>query len=138
MRLALHTHTAHRKSTHQAEAKNTSAHFALSDILARSGRARPAGGRAPTALVADEDEKVMRRTLLLNLDVDNVMAESGIRFTFDAMGTAYVPGAVVWRSARGTGMSGLTGRICCWAADFVSVGGYDQEYGDRPFGGPGR
>ena len=116
----------------RAEAKNTSAHFALSDILARAGSATAAGGRAPAVI---GDDEVTRRTLLMCLDVDNVLSEEGIRFTIRAGAEGYKAGMVIWRTARGEyGMAGVCGRVCCWAADFLQVGGYDQEPGILPSG----
>ena len=78
--------------------------------------------------------KDLSKTLLINLDNDNLVGDSYL----GAVVQAAITSEKTWHGeacpAIGCGTGSLTGRLAYWALDFAAIGGYDQEQGIRPSG----
>ena len=78
--------------------------------------------------------KDLSKTLLINLDNDNLLGNSYLA----AVVQAALSCKQSWHGgacpAVTCGTGSLTGRLAYWALDFVALGGYDQEQGIYPSG----
>ena len=104
---------------HMSVSKNTAVRFAIEQELSSAGGG---GGRATP-------ERIGTGTLLINLDADNIMAESYPLRLMEEAARGYQRGLVVWKQSRTPGMGGTCGRIATWLQDGWEVGVYDEEPG---------
>ena len=104
---------------HMSVSKNTAARFAIEQELSSAGGG---GGRATP-------KRIGTGTLLINLDADNIMAESYPLRLMEEAARGYQRGLVVWKQSRTPGMGGTCGRIATWLQDGWEVGMYDEEPG---------
>ena len=104
---------------HMSVSKNTAARFAIEQELSSAGGG---GGRATP-------ERIGTGTLLINLDADNIMAESYPLRLMEEAARGYQRGLVVRKQSGRPGMGGTCGRMATWLRDGWEVGMYDEEPG---------
>ncbi|MCP4242085.1 MAG: hypothetical protein GY772_16130 [bacterium] len=117
---------------HASRAKNDSHLFAIATeacLAAEAGEPEATQERLQQAL---------RQLALLNLDGDNVFAAAFLPSAKEALqaarassssGSAAEPGPTGCCYTQNNGQPGLTGRLAYYCADWLAVGGYDEEAG---------